>query len=490
MSRRRACHAAARAERAAKAGAGDAGGGRAERAEGAEGACRSPGRGRAGRRRDVVLHGPPGRSEGGAPRGVRREGRRGGRRHGRHPAGHRPGARDRGAGDRPRAGGSLPDHGDDQRLAVNPADRVRREAPGHRDRAEHSRLPGPGRRAADGVLRRVAARLRTPRRTPGGGGRPGRPAPGRHARDLLLGHQQHRFRDRRREPRRGGRARHLRPALLPRAHGHPDRAGDRRGARHRQRDGGRAFPRRHLRPLDAHAVARLAVHRRGRVLRRTARGGDPRAGGGPDARPAALPERAGGRLHRRGLARRVVDQGRPDGGRLRPRHPGRPRGQPADADQPRERGVPPGSGLRAPAHEREDVPRAGGDLRGEGLLSRAALRRHGRGARRHGRLRDDQPAGDARAGALRSRCAPAGRHLGERPFARREGRRRDRRHRGLPPGDRGAPGDLPPDGLLRHLRHAGPSAGHRARRPAPSRHRARAPRPNRGLPGRGPAQGR
>ena len=184
-----------------------------------------------------------------------------------------------------------------------------------------------------------------------------------------------------------------------------------------------------------------------------------------------------------------MDQGRPDGGRLRPRHPRRPRGEPADADQPRERRLPAGAHLRPAAPEREDLRRARRDLRGRGLLARPALCRHAGAARDRGRFRGRGADRDARPGSLRPRAAAAHRDLGRRPVAGGEGGRRHRRHRRLPPGDRGPPGDLPPDGELRHLRHADPSPGHRDRRAAPPGHRAGAARSHRGVPGRGAAQG-
>ena len=302
-------------------------------------------------------------------------------------------------------------------MAVHPADRLRSEAPGVRAGSRHARLPGQERRAPDGLLRRFTARRRREGRPRGhgraGSGRPGRPGGGaftrvrrprrsarrspgrRRCRDVLLGHEQHRHRDWRGERRRCRCSRHLRPALLPGSHGHPCGARHRRRARHGERDGGRSVHRRHVRHLDADAVAGLAIHRGRRLLRGADGRGHPRDGGRPHAGPAALQERADGDLHRWQLLRRALDQGRAHGGHLGPGRDHQPGGQRADGDQLRERGVPPCSDVRRAPRQREEVLRARRDLRGPGVLPWPALRRHRGDARDQGRVRDGRAEGDA-----------------------------------------------------------------------------------------------
>ena len=92
-------------------------------------------------------------------------------------------------------------------------------------------LPGQAARERHGVLRGFAA---------GSGGRGARPPPPAGARlptpipgTFYSAMTQHRHRDRRREPGAVGDPRHLRAALLPRAHGLPHRTRHRRRARHR-----------------------------------------------------------------------------------------------------------------------------------------------------------------------------------------------------------------------------------------------------------------
>ncbi len=100
--------------------------------------------------------------------------------------------------------------------------------------------------------------------------------------------------------------------------------------------------------------------------------------------------------------------------------------------------------------------------------------------------RGDRPAG---AGGLgHPRPARPG-HLGQRPNARRDGRRQDRRHRGSQEGDCGASNALSAHGLVLRQRHADAPAGHRADRPASLGHRDQPAGQYAGVPGRRRAQG-
>ena len=80
-------------------------------------------------------------------------------------------------------------------------------------------------------------------------------------------------------------------------------------------------------------------------------------------------------------------------------------------------------------------------------------------------------------------------HLGQRPNARRHGRRQDRRHRGPEEGDRRAPNALSAHGLVLRQRHADAQAGHRADRPASLGHRDQPAGQYAGIPGQRRAQG-
>ena len=87
------------------------------------------------------------------------------------------------------------------------------------------------------------------------------------------------------------------------------------------------FSWRPVRHLDAHALARMAVHRGGRHLRGPAGGRHPGARRRPDADPPAVPQRSHRHLHRPRVSRRALGEGRPLGGHLRPRRDRQPRGE-------------------------------------------------------------------------------------------------------------------------------------------------------------------
>ena len=119
-----------------------------------------------------------------------------------------------------------------------------------------------------------------------------------------------------------------------------------------------------------------------------------------------------------------------------------------------------------------------------GVLSRAALRGHRRGAGDQDRVRDGRPDDDARTGDVRPRAAAASRHVGEHPH--RSAPRATASPTTRPSSARRSPRTAPStcrSGLLRDQRHADAQARHGADRPAPARHRrsccSTGPRPSR-----------
>ena len=223
--------------------------------------------------------------------------------------------------------------------------------------AQHARVSGRGDRELPGVLRGLAPRCA---RCAWGSDGPAarRPSAGREPRHVLLGDDQHRHRDWRGQRRRGGRARHVRAALLPRAHGVPHGTRHRGRARHRQPHGGRPLRRRPIRHLDQDAFAKLAVHGHRRVLRGPTRSRDPGDRRGAHADSPLVQERPDRDLHRRRLPRRAVGQGRPLRGRHRAGRDHQPRDESSHPDQHGSQRLSRRADLREAAREREGVRRA------------------------------------------------------------------------------------------------------------------------------------
>ena len=192
--------------------------------------------------------------------------------------------------------------------------------------------------------------------------------------------------------------------------------------------------------------------------------------------PHDVPQRAHGHRDRPRLLRSAVGEGQPLRERLARGGGHLQREERADAGRLRERACAPTCRCsRASARAAETEAGAGPTYRvtafnygssylppaGRGASTRRTGPKSWRNCRRPA-ARDSRPAAD---GAL-----------GERAYARREGRRRDRRHRRHPQGHRVASRPLLPDGLLHRHRHASRSsptpsmiALHPARRSSTSR---------------------
>ena len=137
-----------------------------------------------------------------------------------------------------------------------------------------------------------------------------------------------------------------------------------------------------------------------------------------------------------------------------------------DPDQPAKRRLQGRAGPGQLPRERQDRRGGRAGLRGRAVRPTActspAWAPSGRSRPPDG-PRGNRPAGAGGIG--HPRPARSG-DLGQRPNARRDRRRQDRRHRGPQGGDCEAPDALSADGMVLRQRHADAPAGHRADRPA------------------------